>query len=104
MDFFISKKNSYDKNTLKQAEIRIKYEGYIKRQLSEIKKLENLEKYYLPQDLDYFNIIGLTYEAQEKLTKIKPNTLGSGFKDCRNIACGYINTHVKSKRQIKEGI
>src|SRR3989304_9104914 len=34
MDFFVGKKNSYDKNTLKQAEIRVKYEGYIKRQLS----------------------------------------------------------------------
>jgi len=80
MDFFVGKKNSYDKNTLKQAEIRVKYEGYIKRQLSEIKKLENLEKYYLPQALDYFSIIGLTYEAQEKLTKIKPNTLGQASR------------------------
>lgn len=80
MDFLYSKKNSYSKSTLKQAEIRVKYEGYIKRQLSEIKKFEGLEKYYLPQDLNYFNIIGLTYEAQEKLTKIKPDTLGQASR------------------------
>jgi len=80
MGFLYSKKKSYSENTLKQAEIRVKYEGYIKRQLSEIKKYEGLEKYYLPQDLNYFNIIGLTYEAQEKLTKIKPNTLGQASR------------------------
>jgi tRNA uridine 5-carboxymethylaminomethyl modification enzyme len=80
IQFLCGRKNGYDKNTLKQVEIRIKYEGYINRQLSEIKELESLEKYYLPRDLDYFNIIGLTYEAQDKLSKIKPNTLGQASR------------------------
>ena len=71
---------NYDKNILKQAEIKVKYEGYISRQLSEIKKMEDLEKYYLPQDLNYFNITGLTYGAQEKLSEIKPNTLGQASR------------------------
>jgi tRNA uridine 5-carboxymethylaminomethyl modification enzyme len=80
MDYFIDKENRYDKNVLKQAEIRIKYEGYISRQLTEIKKIGNLERYYLSPDLDYFKIVGLTYEAQEKLTKIKPDTLGQASR------------------------
>lgn len=80
MRFLCGKKDSYDKNTLKQAEIRVKYEGYINRQLNDIKKLESLEKYYLPKDLDYFKIVGLTYEAQDKLSKIKPNTLGQASR------------------------
>lgn len=80
IDFTGDKRNDYDRKILKQAEIKIKYEGYINRQLSEIKKLESLEKYYLPRDLNYFKIVGLTYEAQEKLTKIKPNTLGQASR------------------------
>ncbi|PIU28930.1 MAG: tRNA uridine-5-carboxymethylaminomethyl(34) synthesis enzyme MnmG [Candidatus Hydromicrobium americanum] len=80
IDFTGDKRNNYDRKILKQAEIKIKYEGYINRQLSEIKKLESLEKYYLTRDLNYFKIVGLTYEAQEKLTKIKPNTLGQASR------------------------
>ncbi len=80
IDFTGDKRNNYDRKILKQAEIKIKYEGYINRQLSEIKKLESLEKYYLSRDLNYFKIVGLTYEAQEKLTKIKPNTLGQASR------------------------
>ncbi|MFA5015061.1 MAG: tRNA uridine-5-carboxymethylaminomethyl(34) synthesis enzyme MnmG [Actinomycetota bacterium] len=80
VDYFIGKRSNYDKGVLEQAETRTKYEGYINRQLAEIKKLGNLERYYLLPDLDYFKIIGLTYEAQEKLTKIKPNTLGQASR------------------------
>jgi len=80
IDFTADKRNNYDRKILKQVEIKIKYEGYINRQLSEIKKLESLEKYYLTRDLNYFKIVGLTYEAQEKLTKIKPNTLGQASR------------------------
>ena len=80
IDFTADKRNNYDRKILKQVEIKIKYEGYINRQLSEIKKLESLEKYYLTRDLNYFKIVGLTYEAQEKLTKVKPNTLGQASR------------------------
>jgi len=79
-DYLNGIKDNYNRKVLKQAEIIIKYEGYIKRQLCEIKKMEGLEKYYLPLDLDYFSINGLTYEAKEKLTAIKPNTLGQASR------------------------
>lgn len=71
---------NFNKNILKQAETIIKYEGYINRQLGEIKKMEGLEKYYLPPDINYFEIKGITYEAQEKLSEIRPNTLGQASR------------------------
>jgi tRNA uridine 5-carboxymethylaminomethyl modification enzyme len=73
-------KGSYSSQALKEAEIRIKYEGYITRQLGEIKKMEGLERYYIPVNMNYFDINGLTYEAREKLTKIKPDTLGQASR------------------------
>src|SRR4030042_5042475 len=104
MNFFYSNRNSYSKNTLKQAEIKVKYEGYIKRQLSEIKKFEGLEKYYLSQDLNYFNIIGLTYEAQEILTKIKPNTLGQASRIAGISPADISILILNLKRKIKKGV
>jgi tRNA uridine 5-carboxymethylaminomethyl modification enzyme len=65
---------------LKQVEIEIKYKGYINRQLTEIKKLSGIEKYILPQAFDYFSISGLTYEAREKLSMVKPYTLGQASR------------------------
>ncbi len=72
--------NGFDRDILRQVEIMIKYEGYINRQLSEIKKLKGIENYKLPNDINYFDIKGLTYEAQEKLTSKKPNTLGQASR------------------------
>ena len=77
---FFKKGIDYDRKVLKQVEIEIKYKGYINRQLSEIKKLSGIEKYIMPQEFDYFSISGLTYEAREKLSKVKPNTLGQASR------------------------
>ncbi|TET48415.1 MAG: tRNA uridine-5-carboxymethylaminomethyl(34) synthesis enzyme MnmG, partial [Actinomycetota bacterium] len=68
------------RKVLKQVEIEVKYKGYIKRQLSEIKKLSGLERYIMPEEFDYFSISGLTYEAREKLSKMRPNTLGQASR------------------------
>lgn len=78
--YFFSSGIGYDRKVLKQVEIEVKYKGYIKRQLSEIKKLSGIERYLLPDEFDYFSISGLTYEAREKLSKIKPNTLGQASR------------------------
>ena len=77
---FFKKGIDYDRKVLEQVEIEIKYKGYINRQLSEIKKLSGIEKYIMPQEFDYFSISGLTYEAREKLSKVKPNTLGQAYR------------------------
>lgn len=59
-----------------QVEIQIKYEGYIKRQLQQVEQFKKLEKKFLPQNFDYLQIKGLRLEAQQKLNKIKPMSIG----------------------------
>ncbi|MCE5329398.1 tRNA uridine-5-carboxymethylaminomethyl(34) synthesis enzyme MnmG [bacterium] len=69
-----------DPEVFNQTEINIKYEGYILKQIEEIKKYSNLEKITIPQNIDFFKIRGLTYEAQDKLNTVKPNTLGQASR------------------------
>lgn len=62
------------------AEISIKYEGYIKRELSEVEKQKKLEDKALPYDIDYKSILGLRLEAAEKLDKIRPLNIGQASR------------------------
>ena len=59
-----------------QVEIRLKYEGYIKRQLRQVEEFSRLEARPLPAELDYDAIPGLRLEAREKLNKIRPANFG----------------------------
>ncbi|MBQ2063502.1 MAG: tRNA uridine-5-carboxymethylaminomethyl(34) synthesis enzyme MnmG, partial [Firmicutes bacterium] len=59
-----------------QAEVEIKYEGYIDKQLRQIERFRKLEERTLPEDADYENITGLRIEAAQKLTAMRPATLG----------------------------
>jgi len=77
---FNKKLGTGDIAVLQQAEIMVKYKGYIDRQLAEVKKLSGMEKYMIPGWLDYFSIGNLTYEAREKLSKIRPNTIGQASR------------------------
>lgn len=63
-----------------QININIKYEGYIQRQYLQIEKMKKLENKKIPEQFDYFKIKGLTYEAKEKLTEIKPLSLGQASR------------------------
>ena len=63
-----------------RVEIEIKYEGYIKRMETEAKRLEKMEERIIPEDIDFKSIKGLSKEAQEKLEKIKPKTLGQASR------------------------
>ncbi len=56
-------------------EAEVKYEGYIKIQKKDIRKLKNLEKVKLPPDIDYFRIDGLSTEIRQKLSQRRPATL-----------------------------
>ena len=60
----------------KQVEIRLKYEGYIKRQLRQVEEFQRLEEKPLPADLDYDAIPGLRLEAREKLRELRPENFG----------------------------
>lgn len=63
-------------DVLEQLEISIKYEGYLKRQAEQVERLENLENQKLPANFDYSQIKSISKEVIEKLTKIRPETLG----------------------------
>jgi tRNA uridine 5-carboxymethylaminomethyl modification enzyme len=63
-----------------QVEIIIKYQGYIDRQLEEIEKLKRNEDTFLPNDLDYSDIKGLSNEVTAKLNNIKPENIGQASR------------------------
>ena len=63
-----------------EAEIRIKYEGYIKRQEQQAEQFKKMENRLLPDDADYENIHGLRLEARQKLSKIRPKSLGQASR------------------------
>lgn len=63
-----------------QVEIRIKYEGYIRRQLSEVEEMRHMERRTIPEDIDYSLVTGLRIEARQKLSKIRPQNLGQASR------------------------
>lgn len=63
-----------------QVEIELKYEGYIKRQQAQINEMRRLEVKLLPKDIDYNAIEGLRLEAREKLSKIRPHSVGQASR------------------------
>jgi tRNA uridine 5-carboxymethylaminomethyl modification enzyme len=69
-----------DSKVTRQVEIEIKYEGYIKRQLAEIDKFKNLEQIRLPEDFDFAAVHGLSNELKEKLSAIRPVSLGQASR------------------------
>jgi len=70
----------YRKDVFKQCEIKIKYEGYIQKQISQISKFKSLENKKLSSDIDYSKIEGLRIEARQKLDKIKPESIGQASR------------------------
>ena len=63
-----------------QAEIQIKYEGYITRQRQQVEQMRRLERRALPPDIDYASIRGLRLEAREKLAKQRPLNVGQASR------------------------
>ena len=63
-----------------QAELRLKYEGYIRRQLRQAEEFARMEARALPPDIDYDAVTGLRLEAREKLKKIRPASFGQASR------------------------
>lgn len=63
-----------------EAEIKIKYDGYIKRQLSQAAQFRKMESRLLPEDMNYDEVYGLRLEARQKLAKIRPKSLGQASR------------------------
>lgn len=68
------------KDVQEQINIRIKYEGYIEKQLKQIEKFNKLEKKKLSEEIDYVKITGLRKEAIQKLNSIKPVSIGQASR------------------------
>lgn len=63
-----------------QVEIRLKYAGYIDRQLRQVREFGKMEGRKLPKDIDYDAVIGLRLEARQKLSKIRPENFGQASR------------------------
>ena len=69
-----------DKSILEQANIEIKYEGYIKRQQQQVNKFKNLENKKIPENFDYDKVPSLKVEALQNLKKFRPVSLGQASR------------------------
>ncbi|HHX13288.1 MAG TPA: tRNA uridine-5-carboxymethylaminomethyl(34) synthesis enzyme MnmG [Clostridiales bacterium] len=67
-------------NVIEQVNINIKYEGYIKRQLSQVEQFKKLEKKKIPENIDYDQVPSLRIEARQKLNMFRPVSLGQASR------------------------
>lgn len=70
----------YDELELEQAEIMIKYEGYIRKTRKEAEKMKKLENKKIPKDIDYDKVPNLASEARIKLKEVKPESFGQALR------------------------
>jgi len=68
------------KEILEQAEIELKYEGYIERQKEEAAKFDTFETMEIPEDIDFRRVNSLSTEAKEKLSRVKPRSIGQASR------------------------
>ncbi|TKC58073.1 tRNA uridine-5-carboxymethylaminomethyl(34) synthesis enzyme MnmG [Pedobacter hiemivivus] len=72
--------NQFDKETIEQAEIKIKYESYFEKEQEIVNKMQKMEDKDINPNFDYSQLVSLSKEAREKLLKIKPRTLGQASR------------------------
>ncbi len=77
---FSEELDRFDSDVTLQAEVEIKYAGYIDRQMEMVERFKKIENVRLPEDLNYSDIRGLSREVCEKLSKIKPKSLGQASR------------------------
>lgn len=63
-----------------QVEIQVKYSGYLERELAAVRRLESMESRRIPESFDYQSVVGLRMEAREKLSAIRPKTIGQAAR------------------------
>jgi tRNA uridine 5-carboxymethylaminomethyl modification enzyme len=74
------KLSSEVRNELKSVETEIKYEGYLQQQQKAMERLKKSEQHSIPEWFDYRSVSGLSREMQEKLTKVRPRTIGQASR------------------------
>lgn len=91
---------NYSPDVDARAEIEVKYEGYVSRQLEIVARFQKMEHVRLPEDIDYGQISGLSREVCEKLTRIKPRSLGqaSRIAGITPAAITLLSFYIKKKK------
>lgn len=72
--------DQYTEETLEQAEINIKYESYIEKEQQMVDKMQKLEDLAIPADFDYGKLSAISIEGRQKLSKIRPATIGQASR------------------------
>ncbi len=73
-------KNGIDSESIEQSEILIKYAGYIQKEKESVEKFNRLENISIPEKFNYTKILSISSEGREKLTKVKPKTIGQASR------------------------
>ncbi|MCL6584536.1 MAG: tRNA uridine-5-carboxymethylaminomethyl(34) synthesis enzyme MnmG [bacterium] len=95
-----------DPEVVRQIEIEAKYEGYIQRQMQEIRQFQNLERVKIPPDFDYQRLSGLSNELKQKLTDIRPISLGqaSRISGMTPAALSVLMIHLKTRKALEKSL
>ncbi len=75
IDFINEVSSKYDEEVREQAEVNIKYRGYIEKEKENVAKLNRLENIKIPEDFDYSKISSLSAEAKQKMSNVRPKTI-----------------------------
>ncbi|WP_347217430.1 tRNA uridine-5-carboxymethylaminomethyl(34) synthesis enzyme MnmG [Chryseobacterium sp.] len=75
IDFIKETSSQYNEEVREQAEINIKYKGYIEKEKENVAKLNRLENIKIPEDFDYMKLSSLSAEAKQKMSNIRPKTI-----------------------------
>ena len=68
------------KDVIEQVNIQLKYDGYIKRQLKQVEQFKKMEKKKIPADINYDDVYSLRLEAKQKLSQIRPESVGQASR------------------------
>jgi len=100
----VTKVSSTLRNELKSVETEIKYEGYLLQQQRAMERLKKSEQHAIPEWFDYRSVSGLSREMQEKLTKVRPRTLGqaSRIPGVTPAAVSLVNVYVEIQARRRE--
>ncbi|MGJ1433870.1 tRNA uridine-5-carboxymethylaminomethyl(34) synthesis enzyme MnmG [Sphingobacterium spiritivorum] len=72
--------NQFDKETIEQAEIKVKYDSYFEKEMEIVNRMKKMEDKEINPNFDYNSLTSLSIEARQKLLKVKPRTLGQASR------------------------
>jgi len=100
----VARISSEVRNELKSVETEIKYEGYLLQQQRAIERLKKSEQHAIPEWFDYRSVSGLSREMQEKLTKVRPRTIGqaSRIPGVTPAAVSLVNVYIEIQARRRE--